>query len=444
MPHGADVGLEASWSVPGYAERSTVLEVEGDNGRLLASEDALELDRRRPWASTAAGTCGSRTRRPAAARASTSRRDPVPDRRVVPGVGDRGAPPVHRVDARGHDRAPRAQSLYASARAGVAGAGRAVTRVITIDAPRMLLSVRSLSGVSMATRDRRLTVMGRYEARSRSRWRCPRRWRPASHGILAALTPTAGAALAELPKPVADLRRRARAVRVRPGRARARLPGGDREGRGRAGAWQRARASVSEVFRPALFYHGNLAQRLPVLIDLERSDIPDGELRGLSARCVVHRPGARGRQPPPVQAWCRQVRRRRLAAGLETRNPATCWRASTSGASVRISSSARSSSGLLTKPTPDELLVALARTEIPWWRASLRERRRSARRRRSLPRAITARPGSPRHRRDGRHRCRAARIEETVAFGRCDARVSAAAHAIGFSAPIPVGHDTPT
>jgi UDP-N-acetyl-2-amino-2-deoxyglucuronate dehydrogenase len=41
---GLEIGIDASWSVPGYLQTATVLEVDGDQGRLLASDDALELD----------------------------------------------------------------------------------------------------------------------------------------------------------------------------------------------------------------------------------------------------------------------------------------------------------------------------------------------------------------------------------------------------------------
>ena len=44
LPSGVAVGLDASWSVPGYPTSATVLELEGDNGKLLVSDDALEID----------------------------------------------------------------------------------------------------------------------------------------------------------------------------------------------------------------------------------------------------------------------------------------------------------------------------------------------------------------------------------------------------------------
>jgi predicted dehydrogenase len=41
---GAEVGFDCSWSVPGYPRAAVVMELEGGNGKLLASDDALELD----------------------------------------------------------------------------------------------------------------------------------------------------------------------------------------------------------------------------------------------------------------------------------------------------------------------------------------------------------------------------------------------------------------
>ena len=241
-----------------------------------------------------------------------------------------------------------------------------MTRAITIDAPRMLLSVRSLSGVSMATRDRRLTVMGRYESSESLAVALSKAVEAGVDGILAALTPPLRAALAELPKPVPIYA----VVPVLSEYDRVELEPGFEEaiakGRGRAGASGNARASVSEVFRPALFYHGNLAQRLPVLIDLERSDIPNGELRGLVLDAWFTDLALAAGNRRLFEAWCRQVRRRRLAAGLETRNLGHLLaRLDEWGIRPDLVVGPVNPSGLLMKPTPDELLVALARTEIP-------------------------------------------------------------------------------
>ncbi len=44
LASGAEVGFESSWSVPGYPYSAVVIEVEGDYGKLLVSNDGLELE----------------------------------------------------------------------------------------------------------------------------------------------------------------------------------------------------------------------------------------------------------------------------------------------------------------------------------------------------------------------------------------------------------------
>jgi predicted dehydrogenase len=46
LTSGAEVGFDSSWSVPGYPLSAVVIEIDGENGRLLVSNDALELDLR--------------------------------------------------------------------------------------------------------------------------------------------------------------------------------------------------------------------------------------------------------------------------------------------------------------------------------------------------------------------------------------------------------------
>jgi len=52
---GAEVGLDCSWSVPGYPEPATVIELEGDNGTLLISDDGIETDLKEARAGFGAG-----------------------------------------------------------------------------------------------------------------------------------------------------------------------------------------------------------------------------------------------------------------------------------------------------------------------------------------------------------------------------------------------------
>lgn len=50
LASGAEVGLDASWSVPGHPRAATVIEIQGEVGSLLVSDDALELDLPAPCA----------------------------------------------------------------------------------------------------------------------------------------------------------------------------------------------------------------------------------------------------------------------------------------------------------------------------------------------------------------------------------------------------------
>ncbi len=45
---GAEIGIDCSWSVPGYPRPATVIELEAEDARLLASDDALELELNAP------------------------------------------------------------------------------------------------------------------------------------------------------------------------------------------------------------------------------------------------------------------------------------------------------------------------------------------------------------------------------------------------------------
>jgi predicted dehydrogenase/nucleoside-diphosphate-sugar epimerase len=55
MANGAEVGFDSSWSVPGYPLSAVVIELDGENGKLLVSNDALELDLREARDGWAAG-----------------------------------------------------------------------------------------------------------------------------------------------------------------------------------------------------------------------------------------------------------------------------------------------------------------------------------------------------------------------------------------------------
>ncbi len=55
LADGVEVGLDCSWSVPGYPEPATVIELEGENGKLLISDDGIEADLEQARAGFGAG-----------------------------------------------------------------------------------------------------------------------------------------------------------------------------------------------------------------------------------------------------------------------------------------------------------------------------------------------------------------------------------------------------
>jgi NADH dehydrogenase len=57
LASGAEVGFDSSWSVPGYPLSAVVIEVEGDNGKMLVSNDGIELDLFSPRGGWPSGYC---------------------------------------------------------------------------------------------------------------------------------------------------------------------------------------------------------------------------------------------------------------------------------------------------------------------------------------------------------------------------------------------------
>lgn len=55
LASGAEVGFDSSWSVPGYPLSAVVIEIEGTNGKMLVSNDAMELDLKAAAGGWAAG-----------------------------------------------------------------------------------------------------------------------------------------------------------------------------------------------------------------------------------------------------------------------------------------------------------------------------------------------------------------------------------------------------
>jgi predicted dehydrogenase len=55
LENGAEVSFESSWSVPGYPMSATTLEIDGEHGRLVVTNESVELDLREARAGWSAG-----------------------------------------------------------------------------------------------------------------------------------------------------------------------------------------------------------------------------------------------------------------------------------------------------------------------------------------------------------------------------------------------------
>jgi hypothetical protein len=192
----------------------------------------------------------------------------------------------------------------------------------TFSAPRLLLGTRTLTGVTLATRDRTLEMMARYREPESLAVTLSKALDAGVDGVFASPSPALSAALAVL-------RRTVPLYLVLPAlteQERLELTPGVEDplerGRRQAGAGARLRLSVGSVFRPAFLFRGNLRLRLPLLLDLEiararlrknvRGVVLDAWLTDLALAAGNRR---------FFQSYCRFVRRRfRAAAGFETYN----------------------------------------------------------------------------------------------------------------------------
>ena len=236
-----------------------------------------------------------------------------------------------------------------------------------VAAPRLLLSARSLNGVSVATRDRRLEVVARYREPESLTVTLAKAVDAGVDGVLSSLTPALRAALDELRTAVplfavvpalGEYERQ----ELAPG-----LEEAIRLAHVRAGAGARLRAALAASLRPAGLFDGSFVRRLPVLAELELDAAPRGTLRGVVLDAWFTDLALAAGNRPLFERFSRYVRRRfRAAAGYETRNLGLLLaRLREWGVRPDFVLGPVNASGLMMKPSPAELLVELARTEIP-------------------------------------------------------------------------------
>src|SRR5439155_1438283 len=206
LPGGAEVGLDCSWSVPGYPRQSSVIEAEGANGKMLISDDALEVE-------------------------LASGHGPLPSGPLSTALG-----------------------------AGVAA-------VLASPLPVLLAAVAELKQTVPIYA--LLPALTEHERND---------FEPGVEGLI-------------------------------------------ERARGSAGLLARLRAGWSGLARPAALYRGDLARRLPLLIELEVARLSPRALKGVVLdACLTDLVLAAGKRAF-FDSYCRFVRRRfGAAAGLETHN----------------------------------------------------------------------------------------------------------------------------
>ena len=235
------------------------------------------------------------------------------------------------------------------------------------NAPRLLLSLRSLHGPSLATRDRLLEVVARYREPESLAVTLAKAVAAKVDGVFTCSTPALRAALAELSSEVplyvvlpsvSEYERQELGAGIEPviDASRARARGSARMAAQLAGLW-----------RPAMFARGDYSWRLPVLIESELAGLPRRSVRGVVLDAWFTDLALAAGNKRMFESFTRHVRKRlHLSAGLETRNLGTLlaqlreWDIAPDFVAGPVNPS-----GLLMKPSPEELLAELRRGFVP-------------------------------------------------------------------------------
>jgi hypothetical protein len=236
-----------------------------------------------------------------------------------------------------------------------------------VEAPRLLLGLRSLNGVSLATRDRLLEIVARYREPESLAVTLAKAVECGVDGVFTSLSPAVRSAIAELKLEVplyavvpalGEYERQDLA----PG-----LEDAIDLSRSRADATARFRAGIAGGFSPAVLFEGDFARRLPLLVEAELSAVRRGTLRGVVLDAWFTDLALAAGNAKLFDAFCKFVRRRTHgAAGFETRNLGVLLlRLREWGVQPDLVIGPVNPSGLLMKPTVGELLAELARAEVP-------------------------------------------------------------------------------
>jgi hypothetical protein len=241
-------------------------------------------------------------------------------------------------------------------------------------APRLLLSTRSLDGVTDAPRERLLEIQARFREPESLAVTLVKAVEAGAAGVLGSPSPALRSALAELDHVVPLW---AVLPALSPQEFRMLEPGVEpllsraRRGAGIAG---RMRMGWTGITRLAAFRPGDFAAHVPLLLEAEARLLPR---RGLAAVVIaasltdVALAGGHRRFFATLPSFVRS--RFHADAGFETRNPGVLLRALRGwGLRPDFVAGPMNPLGLGMKPSPDEMLLELERPEVPLLATELR------------------------------------------------------------------------
>ncbi len=244
----------------------------------------------------------------------------------------------------------------------------------TYAAPRLLLSVRSLDGVTRAPRERLLEIQNRFREPESLAVTLVKAVDAGAAGVLGAPSPALRTALAELERVVPIY---AVLPALSPQAYRMLEPGVEpliARTRRDAGLVARLRMHLTGVLRLSTFRRGDFAARAPVLLEAGARLLPRRGVTGIVIAAPLTDAALAGDHRAFFESLPRFVHARfNAAAGFETRNPGLLLqRLREWGVEPDFIVGPVNPRGLGMKPRPVETLTELARGGVPLVAAELR------------------------------------------------------------------------
>ncbi len=225
--------------------------------------------------------------------------------------------------------------------------------------PRILMGTRSLNGMSLLPRKRVLDVTARYREAGSLAVTIARALEAGVDGLLASPSPMLVDAMKKLKRKVplfavvpalSEVER----LELEPGVEPLLHRRGQRNG-------SSMRSALTRITRPAAFYGGDWASRLPVLVESELASLTGHSLRGVVLDAWITDFALAAGNARVFESFLRFVRRRfRTLAGFESHNLGTLigrldeWKLVPDFVVAPVNPG-----GLGMKPNPDEVLAAV-------------------------------------------------------------------------------------